>query len=130
MNMIQMPKQPNIDSVLNELVGMSNILNSEAQKNILLATGAINSESEFTPNTYVEFLYKTLQNQLEQFDRPRICMFICPKLDATNMQEPSNLVPTELSVNSVNGQQADIFASRIPKLFQMMQIFLEADSPH
>ena len=57
-------------------------------------------------------------------------MFICPKLDATNMQEPSNLVPTELSVNSVNGQQADIFASRIPKLFQMMQIFLEADSPH
>ncbi len=55
-------------------------------------------------------------------------MFICPKFDVRDMQNPSNIMPSAFSLSSVNGAKADIFVSRIPRIFQMFERFSKSDA--
>lgn len=121
-----MPKQES--GVLSELSSMVNILKPEVQRDILIATGAIKEGDLFDRSKFTDLMAEKLENQGETFDRPNICMFICPKLDVTNMQKPSELIPIKFSIDSTNGQQADIFVSRIPRIFQMFDSLAKTDS--
>ena len=124
--MSQTPKQE--PAVMSELASMANILKPEVQSEVLLATGAVGVEDYFDSSVFTDLLAKRLEQQAETAIRPTICMFICPKLDVTNMQNPSELIPTKFSIDSTNGQQADIFVSRIPRIFQMFEALAKTDS--
>ncbi len=122
-NMItnQNPENNNVAQVVSELDSMANILNLETQKKVLVATGAISREAEFTQGNFSSLISKRIEKQIEVFERPTVCMFICPKLDVRDMQNPANLMPTKFSISSINGEQADIFVSRIPRISQLFE---------
>jgi hypothetical protein len=126
----QVPLEPEFKAVFEELLSMGKILNLDTQQKVLQATGAITNNDEFTVNTFSELLQKRIIKQIEEFGRVKASMFICPKLDLTNMQDTSRFFPSKLSISSIGGQQADIFISRIPRIFQMFENLVKTDSPH
>lgn len=133
MNNMYKPNVDQIDSkfpeLTKQLVSWRNIFKPEVQAEILLASGAISDKSEYDENTYARLVAEALERQKKESNtetfRPKASMFICPKLDATNAKRWDKLMPRKLSFDNVGGQRADIFISRLPKIFDLFSRLAE-----
>lgn len=120
---------PIIEVVVDELKSMARMLRPEAQEGVLRSTGALANEDLFSYEGFDLMLKSEVLRQIELFGIPKASMFICPRVDVRDMSKPSNLFPTGLSISSVDGRRADIFISRIPRIFQLFQKLAEKNAP-
>ncbi len=111
----------NVEAVISELSSMAIMLNPEVLEATLRNTGTLRPEYQFNNDIFASLLRDEILRQVEVFGIPKVSMFICPRVDVRNMSNPSNLFPTSLSISSVDGRRADIFISRIPRIFQLFQ---------
>jgi hypothetical protein len=126
---VETPIDMKVEAAVEELSTMANLLRPDIQESVLRSTEALSTDKDFDEGTFQSAIREEVTRHIEVFGRPRATMFICPRVDVRDMSNPSNLYPTSLSIDSIEGRRADIFVSRIPRLFQMFNNLAEKEAP-
>ena len=128
LNDLETPLDSNVQSIVDELTNMANMLRLDVRETVLRNTGALNSDELMSETTFGKQLKAEALEQIERFGFVKATLFICPRVDVRDMNNLSVLYPTALSISSVDGRRADIFVSRIPRIFQLFQKLTEHDA--
>ncbi len=127
-NSLETPLDSKVQAVVDELTSMSSMLRIDVQESVLRNTGVLTTDKEMGDDTFQNALRQEVLTQIEKFGTIKATMFICPRVDVRDMSNPSLLYPTNLSISSVDGRRADIFVSRIPRIFQLFQQLAQQDA--